>query len=111
MQHAWKGGTSVPTPARRVENLLSMRYLGGPDQPAPRLQDVRLEAPSAFLHAVVTGVHALASAGIVHSDLSAFNILFHEGRPYFIDVSEAIRVDRTGGDAGLRLTHVWAELD
>src|SRR5438093_6378378 len=29
MRQAWKGGASVPTPARRVENLLSMRYLGG----------------------------------------------------------------------------------
>ena len=104
MRQAWKGGAAVPTPARRVENLLSMRYLGGPDQPAPRLRDVRLEAPSAFLHAVVTGVHALASAGIVHSDLSAFNILVHEGRPYFIDFSDAIRVDRTGGVPWLRLT-------
>src|SRR5436853_7485458 len=82
MRQAWKGGASVPTPARRVENLLALRYLGGPDQPAPRLHDVLLEAPSAFLHAVVTGVHALASAGIVHSDLRAFNILVHEGRPY-----------------------------
>src|SRR5437588_8879107 len=63
MRQAWKGGAPVPTPARRVENLLAVRYIGGPDQPAPRLQDVRLEAPSAFLHAVVTGVHALASAG------------------------------------------------
>src|SRR5438552_711580 len=74
------------------------------DQREPRLQEVRLEAPSAFLHAVVTGVHALASAGIVHSDLSAFNILVHEGRPYFIDFSDAIRVDRTGGVPWLRLT-------
>ena len=26
---AWKGGAAVPTPAKRVENMLSMRYLGG----------------------------------------------------------------------------------
>ena len=104
MRQAWKGGASVPTPARRVENLLSMRYLGGPDQPAPRLHDVRLEAPAEFLHAILTGVYALASAGIVHSDLSAFNILVYEGRLYFIDFSDAIRVDRTGGVPWVRLT-------
>ncbi len=104
MRQAWKGGASVPTPARRVENLLSMRYLGELDRPAPRLHDVRLEAPSEFLHAVLTGVDGLSAAGIVHSDLSAFNILVHEDKPYFIDFSDAIRVDRTGGVPWVRLT-------
>jgi RIO kinase 1 len=104
MRQAWKGGAPVPTPARRIENLLSMRYLGGPDEPAPRLHDVRLGNPKEFLDAVLSGVAKLAATGIVHSDLSAFNILVYEGRPFFIDFSDAIRVDRTGGVAWVRLT-------
>ena len=104
MRQAWKGGASVPTPARRVENLLSMRYLGEPDEPAPRLHDVRLDAPAEFMEAVLTGVDRLAATGIVHSDLSAFNILVHQGVPFFIDFSDAIRVDRTGGVPWIRLT-------
>ena len=104
MRQAWKGGASVPTPARRVENLLSMRYLGESDRPAPRLHDVRLEAATEFLQAVLTGVDGLAAAGIVHSDLSAFNILVYEDKPYFIDFADAIRVDRTGGVPWVRLT-------
>jgi RIO kinase 1 len=81
-----------------------MRYLGEPDEPAPRLHDVRLEAPEDFLQAVLAGVDSLAAAGIVHSDLSAFNVLIHEGRPWFIDFSDAILVDRTGGVPWIRLT-------
>jgi len=104
MRQAWKGGAPVPTPARRVENLLSMRYLGESDRPAPRLHDVRLEAATEFLQAVLTGVDGLAAAGIVHSDLSAFNILVYEDKPYFIDFADAIRVDRTGGVPWVRLT-------
>jgi RIO kinase 1 len=104
MRQAWKGGARVPTPARRVENLLSMRYLGEPDEPAPRLHDVRLDTPEEFLETVLAGVDKLAATGIVHSDLSAFNILVHEGVPYFIDFSDAIRVDRTGGTPWVRLT-------
>jgi len=46
----------------------------------------------------------LAAAGIVHSDLSAFNILVYEDKPYFIDFADAIRVDRTGGVPWVRLT-------
>lgn len=103
MRQAWKGGAPVPAPARRVENLLSMRYLGD-DAPAPRLHDVRLDAPDAMLQAVLNGIDSLARAGVVHSDLSAFNILVHEDKPWVIDFSDAIRVDRTGGVPWIRLT-------
>lgn len=103
-RQAWKGGARVPAPARRVENMFSMRYLGGKDGPAPRLQDVRLEAPAAFLDAVFAGVIVLARAGVVHGDLSAFNILVHDDAPWFIDFSESMRVDRVGTSPWMRLS-------
>jgi RIO kinase 1 len=96
LYQAWKGGARVPTPARRVENMLSMRYLGGQEGHAPRLHDVRLDDPEAFLDRVLKGVSGLASSGVIHSDLSAFNILVYEEEPWFIDLSEAVRVDRVG---------------
>ncbi|HEY7588972.1 MAG TPA: RIO1 family regulatory kinase/ATPase [Thermoplasmata archaeon] len=100
---AWKGGARVPTPARRVENMFSMRYLGNDDGPAPRLKDVVLDDPAGFLEKVIAGVMALARAGVVHGDLSAYNILVHDGEVWFIDLSEALRVDRTGGIPWIRL--------
>lgn len=103
MRQAWKGGARVPTPARRVENLLAMRYLGD-ESPAPRLHDVRLDEPEVFLQSVLDGIDALGRTGVVHSDLSAFNILVHEGRPWFIDFSDAFRMDRTRGIARVLLT-------
>jgi RIO kinase 1 len=104
LRQAWKGGAPVPAPARRVENLLSMRYLGDADGPAPRLHDIRLDAPKEFLEAVLDAIGSLARSGVVHSDLSAFNILVYEGRPWLIDLSDAIRVDRTGAVPWVRLT-------
>ncbi|HIJ16931.1 MAG TPA: hypothetical protein HA364_04035 [Thermoplasmata archaeon] len=101
---AWKGGAKVPAPARRVENMFSMRYLGDETGPAPRLSDVRLEAPEKFLKVVMSGIAALAKAGVVHTDLSPYNILVHSGDPWFIDLSEALRVDRTGGVPWVTLT-------
>ncbi len=95
-RQAWKGGVRVPTPARRVENMFSMRYLGDEHGPSPRLQEVELEKPQEFLEKVLAGLEQLANAGIIHTDMSAFNILVHEGEPWFIDLSEALRVDRTG---------------
>ena len=110
-RQAWKGGARVPAPARRVENMFSMRYLGDEDGPAPRLQDVELEDPEGFLDKVLTGVVTLAHAGVVHSDLSAYNILVHQGEPWFIDLSEAIRVDRSGTSPWQRLNEASAALD
>ena len=103
-RQAWKGGARVPAPARRVENMFSMRYLGDRNGPAPRLQDLRLEDPEPVLAAVLGGVEALARAGVVHGDLSAFNILVHGGTPWFIDFSEGFRVDRVGTSSWIRLT-------
>lgn len=104
LYQAWKGGAAVPTPARRVENMLSMRYLCLDDGPAPRLQDHAPEYPREMMDRVVSGVVALGRAGVVHSDLSPYNILVMDGRPWFIDLSEAIRVDRTGDTPWIRLT-------
>lgn len=111
LRQAWKGGARVPAVARRVENMFSMRYLGDDDGPAPRLKDVRLEDPEGFLAQVLAGVEALARAGVVHGDLSAFNILVHRGEPWFIDLSEGVRVDRTGAAPWIRLTEAGSVLN
>ena len=103
MHRAWKAGVRVPTPARRVENMLSMRYLGGPDGPAPRLKDVRLDNPQAFLKDLLASIEAMTLAGVVHGDLSAYNILVHEGEGWFIDFPDAVRVDRLGSQRWQRL--------
>ena len=112
MQHqAWKGGVKVPTPARRVENMFSMRYLGDEVGAAPRLQEVELDDPYGFQLKVLRGVRSLAKAGIVHTDLSAYNILVYQDEPWFIDFSEALRVDRTGYSAWQRLGEARKALD
>jgi len=104
LRMAWKGGAPVPAPARRIENMFSMRYLGDDDGPAPRLHDVRLEDPDTALSEILRGVEAMAVAGVVHADLSAFNILVHGGAIWFIDFSGAVRVDRLGTAPWVRLT-------
>jgi len=111
LYQAWRGGGRVPAPARRVENMFSMRYLGGPEGHAPRLQDVHLEEPQCFLEETVAGLEKLACAGVVHSDLSAFNILVFLGEPWFIDLSEGIRVDRVGYSAWKRLSEARQALE
>jgi RIO kinase 1 len=99
---AWRGGAAVPTPAKRVENMLSMRFLGDEQGASLRLQETALADPEGTRGQIMEGVRQLARAGVVHSDLSAFNILMHEERPWFIDLSEAVRIDRVGYSAWKR---------
>lgn len=92
----------VPEPIHREENAFTMELLGRPDEPAPQLRSARLEDPPAFGAALLAAVDDLASAGIVHTDLSPFNILVHGGRPWIIDLGSGLRVDRLGSPPWVR---------
>jgi RIO kinase 1 len=109
--YAWQGGARVPEPGRRVENMFSMQYLGTDQVVAPMLQHVVLDAPEAFLRATMSGIEGLAEAGVVHSDLSPFNILVHEDQPWFIDLAAGVRVDRLGSPAWVRLTEALQAME
>jgi len=111
LTYAFQGGAKVPKPFERVENMFSMQYLGTSDDPAPMLQHVVLEDPEPFLDATIAGVEGLAGAGIVHSDLSPFNILVHDGAPWFIDLAAGVRVDRLGWPPWARLTEAMRSLE
>ncbi len=111
LAYAWQGGARVPRPGDRVENMFSMQYLGTPDGPAPLLQHTHLPAPDVFLRKTVDGIEGLAEAGVVHSDLSPFNILVHEEAPWFIDLAAGVRVDRLGTPAWVRLRQAFDSLE
>lgn len=111
LEYAWQGGARVPRPGDRVENMFSMQYLGDARAAAPMLQHVRLEVPETFLQDTILGIEGLAEAGVVHSDLSPFNILVHQGRPWFIDLASGIRVDRLGSPPWERLSEALRALE
>jgi serine/threonine-protein kinase RIO1 len=73
-----------------------MRYLGDEEGPAPRLKDVRVERPQEFLDGILADVEKLADVGLVHGDLSPYNVLVYQGEPWFIDFPDCLRVDRLG---------------
>lgn len=79
----------VPTPIAFKDNVLVMELIGEKDQPAPQLKDVRPQKPKEFHDKIIRDMEALRSAGLVHGDLSAFNILNFDEEPIFIDFSQA----------------------
>ncbi|MEM4264132.1 MAG: serine protein kinase RIO [Candidatus Woesearchaeota archaeon] len=86
---AREAGVRVPTPIASLYNILVMEYIGN-SGPAPKLKDALPENPKAFFNEVITNIKKLHKAGLVHADLSPFNILNHEEKPVFIDLSQAI---------------------
>lgn len=90
MQRAYRLGVAVPAPARRVDNMLTMRYLAENDLPAPMLKDATLENPELVLDAICTNVARLYENYLVHGDLSKFNILLYKAQPYLIDFPQAL---------------------
>jgi len=107
---AWRGRARVPEPGLRFENMFSMEYLGSEDGPAPRLSSVTAADPARMFAAVLDQVRALADAGVVHTDLSPFNVLVHRGEPWVIDLGQAVRVDRLGASPWMRLTEAGEAL-
>lgn len=84
-------GLSVPTPIARKDNVLVMDYIGDENGPAPLLKDVEMENPQKlYLDTVEFMKQSYQKAGLVHGDLSAYNILLHRDRLYVIDCGQAM---------------------
>ena len=86
-------GVRVPTPYNFYEGVLLMELVTGDDgNAAPRLNDVQLSADTAReYHAfLIQQVVRMLCAGIVHGDLSEFNILVGSDGPVIIDLPQAV---------------------
>lgn len=92
LRRAWDAGVSVPYPVERTDEGLLMEFIGTEERAAPKLAEARLSAdelPSAW-EQLVDSVRALTAAGLVHADLSAYNLLWWEGRLVVIDLPQAV---------------------
>lgn len=86
-------GVRVPTPYICFEGVLLMELVTGVDgNAAPRLNDVELtpELARAFHTALLRQVVLMLMAGVIHGDLSEYNILVDEHGPVIIDLPQAI---------------------
>jgi len=88
-----EAGVRVPTPYQFHEGVLLMELVADADgEPAPRLNDVALEPDEArrFHADLIRQVVRMLCAGIVHGDLSEYNVLLDENGPVIIDLPQAV---------------------
>ncbi len=86
-------GVRVPAPHHFIDGILIMELITDrTGNPAPRLGDLSLDAGSAtriYEHLLGEVVRMLV-AGVVHGDLSAFNVLMGPDGPVIIDFPQAV---------------------
>ncbi|KZK70998.1 kinase [Shewanella baltica] len=86
-------GVRVPTPYGCFDGVLLMELVTDAEgNVAPRLNDVSMSAEKALNdHALVmTYVKRMLCAGLVHGDLSEFNVLVDSDGPVIIDLPQAV---------------------
>lgn len=87
-----EAGADVPEPIERVGPVVLMEYIGDGETPAPMMTNVALEKDEA------SGIYAQVQANVelflkhhrVHADLSAFNLLYRDGRAIVIDFPQSV---------------------
>jgi RIO kinase 1 len=88
----WSAGVAVPYPVQRIGSELMVEYLGDDDGAAPRLVQVMpAEEQTADLFAqAIVNIRLCARRGVVHGDLSPYNMLVWAGRLFLIDFPQAV---------------------
>jgi RIO kinase 1 len=91
----WSDGVAVPYPVQADGTEVLLEFLGTDDgTAAPRLAQLRPDADELcdLWHQLVEALLGLARHGLTHGDLSAYNLLVHDGRLVLIDLPQVVDV-------------------
>uniref|UniRef100_A0A7S3QT89 Serine/threonine-protein kinase RIO1 n=1 Tax=Dunaliella tertiolecta TaxID=3047 RepID=A0A7S3QT89_DUNTE len=89
-------GLNVPAPIQLRMHVLVMEFIGEDGVAAPRLRDADLPPArlrQAYTEMVVAIRTLYQTCRLVHADLSEYNILYHKGQLWIIDVSQSVDLD------------------
>ncbi|XP_041658982.1 serine/threonine-protein kinase RIO1 [Cheilinus undulatus] len=89
-------GIPSPEPLLLRSHVLLMSFIGKENMPAPLLKNASLSESKArelYLQVLQNMRKMFQEARLVHADLSEFNMLYHDGDAYIIDVSQSVEHD------------------
>ena len=94
LQRMHEARVNVPEPIKFHRNMVVMEYIGSKTAPAPTIRQVILDNPSSVYKNILDNVQIMyQKAGLVHADLSEYNILYHKSKPVRIDVGQSVLTD------------------
>ncbi|WP_433927360.1 PA4780 family RIO1-like protein kinase [Sorangium cellulosum] len=102
-------GVRVPTPYHAIDGVLVMEMVADADgYPAPRLAETSLDRDQAtwVYHRLIGEVVRMLCAGVVHGDLSDFNVLMSADGPVIIDFPQSVDAARNQNARKLLLRDV-----
>jgi RIO kinase 1 len=90
----WQAGAPVPYPVQVTGTEILMEFIGTGSVAAPRLSQVRDDRDilEDLFAQVVEIMRVFAEAQLAHGDLSAYNLLVHEGRVRVIDLPQIVDI-------------------
>lgn len=95
LSRLWDMGVPVPYPVQRSGTELLMEFLGDADgAAAPRLAELRPAGDelAGLWQQLLATIELMASMGVTHGDLSAYNLLVHDGQVMLIDLPQIVDV-------------------
>jgi RIO kinase 1 len=92
LMRARKAGVRVPEPIAVERNVLVMELVGLVEERARRLAEVQVNNPETAHEVVREYMRRLYSAGLIHGDLSEYNLIVHDGELVVIDLGQAVTV-------------------
>ncbi|MEM0374239.1 MAG: serine protein kinase RIO [Sulfolobaceae archaeon] len=95
LKRLYDADVRVPRPYLVLENVLVMEFIGEDGVSAPLLKDVNedLITQELYMDLIEQIKRMVKVAKLVHGDLSEYNVLVHNSKPYIIDVSQSITID------------------
>jgi RIO kinase 1 len=98
LERAREAAIRVPRPVAVERNVMVMEYIGTAAGRAKRLSEVDVENPETAYEVVREYMRRLYDAGLIHGDLSEYNIVFDEGQLVIIDLGQAVTVHHPNAD-------------
>ncbi|MFB6256849.1 MAG: serine/threonine-protein kinase Rio1 [Haloplanus sp.] len=102
LRRARQAGVRVPEPIAVERNVLVMELVGLVEERARRLAEVTVENPETAFEVVREYMRRLYGAGLVHGDLSEYNLIIHDGELVVIDLGQAVTVHHPNADDFLK---------
>jgi RIO kinase 1 len=95
LSRLWSAGVAVPYPVQQSSTEVLLEFVGDPDgRAAPRLAQLRPgpDELRGLWGQLTEALLGLAGQGLTHGDLSAYNLLVHDGRLVVIDLPQVVDV-------------------
>ncbi len=103
LHQATAAKVKVPNPIAVKKNVLVMEFIGEDGVSAPCMKEQPPKNPEQAYNTLLRYLKKLyGKAGLIHGDLSEYNVMIWKGRPVLFDVSQAVPPSHPLADSLLR---------